>query len=87
MLDAAMRQATIGMRLEETLGLWRTWFPGANLEREPIRRRLADGMAARLPAVALKPGAVEAVRLCREAGCRLAVASSSPADFRSEHLL
>ena len=78
-LDAAMRQATIGMRLEETLALWRSWFPRANLKRESVRRRLAEGMTARMHAVEPKPGAVEAVRLCREAGCRLAVASSSPA--------
>lgn len=80
-LTDAMRQATIGMRLEETLGLWRGWFPGAALDREHVRKRLAEGMTGRMGQVQPKPGAVEAIRLCRESGCRLAVASSSPAEM------
>lgn len=79
-LTEAMRLATVGMRLEETLGLWRSWFPRALLEREAIARRLSEVMRERMALVAPKPGAAEAVRLCRAAGCRLAVASSSPED-------
>lgn len=77
-LTEAMRLATVGMRLEETLGLWRSWFPGVILERDAIGRRLSELMRERMASVAPKPGAAEAVVLCRSAGLRLAVASSSP---------
>lgn len=78
-LDQTMRLQTTGMRLEETLGLWRIWFPDALLEKAHIGKRLAEVMMERMERVSPKPGAVEVIRMCREAGCRLAVASSSPA--------
>lgn len=77
-LNETLRNLTVGMRLEETLGIWRAHFPHAVLEKAHIGDRLAAGMRERMQHVEAKPGAVETVRLCREAGCRLAVASSSP---------
>lgn len=79
-LTESIRNLTVGMRLEETLGIWRAHFPAAVLEKAHIGARLAEGMRERMRHVEAKPGAVEAVRLCHEAGCRLAVASSSPSE-------
>lgn len=77
-LTDTMRMATLGMRLEETVGLWRSWFPEAGLDPAHVGGRLIELMSARMALVEPKPGAARAVTLCREAGCRLAVASSSP---------
>jgi sugar-phosphatase len=76
-----MKRETTGLRLKEAIDLWRTWFPGLALEHGPIDARLTALMVERMALVTPKPGAAEAVRLCREAGCRLAVASSSPPDI------
>lgn len=73
-----MKHETTGLRLKEAIELWRSWFPDLPFEHGELDSRLIELMVARMDSVAAKPGAVSTVRLCRDAGCRIAVASSSP---------
>jgi sugar-phosphatase len=78
-LTLEMQRATTGMRMKETLEVWRGFFPRAGLDAVDLGNRMFGLVAERLRnAGVAKPGALRVVELCRKAGCRLAIASSSP---------
>lgn len=77
-LTEAMQRESAGLGLDAALALWRAWFPRADLEASAIRRRLDELALERLTRSGqAKPGAVSVIGMCAEAGCALAVASSS----------
>ena len=74
-----MQLATTGMRMRETLEIWRGFYPDAELDQERLRESLIGLMVKGLrDSGRPKAGAIETLALCREAGCRMAIASSSP---------
>lgn len=76
-LTLEMQLETTGLRLKEAVQVWRTWFPGADLLG--VGGRIAELVKDRIRREGTaKAGAGHAIRICREQGCRLAVASSSP---------
>ena len=78
LLTEAMQHATTGMRMHESILAWRGYFPGVDIDPVAIRRDLLELVRGRmLESGQAKPGALHAVELCRQAGCRLAIASSS----------
>ena len=77
-LTPAMQLATTGMRMRETLVIWRGYFPSIEIDPEGMRRRLLELVAGSLRESGMpKPGALQAMETCRKAGCRMAIASSS----------
>ena len=81
-LTLEMQRATTGIRMAECIGLWREFFPGAEIDPGRVRRRLLElvGDEVRTAGI-IKPGAVRSLELCAAAGCRLGLASSSPAEI------
>lgn len=78
-LTLEMQRATTGMRMQETIQVWRGFFPGSALDPGAIGASLVARVGGALRAAGVaKPGAMQALDLCERAGCRLAVASSSP---------
>jgi sugar-phosphatase len=78
-LTLEMQRATTGMRMQETIHVWRSFFPGVVLDPVGIGARLVERVGGELRAAGVaKAGAMHALDLCLKAGCRLAVASSSP---------
>jgi beta-phosphoglucomutase-like phosphatase (HAD superfamily) len=81
-LTDAMQLATAGMRLHETLVVWRGYFPGTPLDPVGMRARLVDLVGGSLRDSGLpKAGAIRAMELCHASGCRMAIASSSPPEI------
>jgi mannitol-1-/sugar-/sorbitol-6-/2-deoxyglucose-6-phosphatase len=77
-LTAAMQHATTGMRMQEAILAWRGYFPAISIDPVSIRERLMNLVAEALKASGMpKPGALRALEVCRAAGCRMAIASSS----------
>ena len=78
-LTLEMQHSTTGMRLKEAMGVWQGYFPEASLDAFRLNASMNAFMIREFrKAGAVKPGAVRALDLCADAGCRLAVASSSP---------
>lgn len=78
-LTLEMQRATTGMRMQETIKVWRGFFPESALDPVTIGANLIARVGGELRAAGVaKPGAMQALDLCERAGCRLAVASSSP---------
>jgi len=78
-LTLDMQHSTTGMRLQEAMGVWQGYFPQARLDASRLNASMNAFMIREFgKAGAVKPGAVRALDLCMDAGCRLAVASSSP---------
>jgi mannitol-1-/sugar-/sorbitol-6-/2-deoxyglucose-6-phosphatase len=81
-LTEEMQLATTGMRMNEALLVWRRYFPGIEMDPVRLRSRLVELVGGVMRDSGLpKPGAIRAVEICRQAGCRLAIASSSPPDI------
>ncbi|MBW8887128.1 MAG: HAD-IA family hydrolase [Fibrobacteres bacterium] len=78
-LTLEMQHSTTGMRLQEAMGVWQGFFPRATLNASRLNASMNAYMIREFGKTgAVKPGAVRALDLCVDAGCRLAVASSSP---------
>jgi mannitol-1-/sugar-/sorbitol-6-/2-deoxyglucose-6-phosphatase len=78
-LTVEMQRATTGMRMQETILVWRGFFPGRELDPAHLGSRLIEIVAGELRATGVaKPGALRALDLCLGAGCRVGLASSSP---------
>ena len=75
-----MCEATTGLRIDEVVAHWHAKMPWEGVGIHDVANRIVDRMIERVGegGVAM-PGAAEAVERCRDAGLRLAVASSSPA--------
>ena len=72
-------EATTGLRIDEVVAHWHRLRPWAEPPPAVIVDRIVDAMVHGLrESPAVKPGVPHAVELCRRAGLRLAVASSSP---------
>ncbi len=77
-LTEEMQLATTGMRMHEAVVAWRRYFPGVDIDPVAIRKDLLDLVREKmLESGRPKPGALAAVDICRQAGCKLAIASSS----------
>jgi sugar-phosphatase len=77
-LTEAMQLATTGLRMMETLEVWRGYFPHIEIDAVKIRSRLSELVGGRLrESGEAKPGALKVLGMCRESGCRMAIASSS----------
>lgn len=77
-LTLAIQLDTTGLRLNEAILKWRGHFPGLEIDPGRLRARLIDLVRGKVAASAVaKPGALDSLRICREAGCRMAIASSS----------
>ncbi|MDQ3003425.1 MAG: HAD family phosphatase [Fibrobacterota bacterium] len=64
--------------LEAAFILWREWLPEAPLEKKAIGDRLQELMGERIAKEGkAKLGVHHTIEICRKAGCRLAVTSSS----------
>jgi beta-phosphoglucomutase-like phosphatase (HAD superfamily) len=77
-LSASMQRETTGLGLDAAMKLWKDWFPRVDLDPTRIRLRLLDlatGMFAQSGQA--KAGVLRTLRMCGDAGCKLAVASSS----------
>jgi mannitol-1-/sugar-/sorbitol-6-/2-deoxyglucose-6-phosphatase len=78
-LTLAMQHSTTGMRLKEAMGIWQGYFPEAVLDASRLNARMNAYMIREFGKTgAVLPGAVRALDLCADAGCKLAIASSSP---------
>jgi mannitol-1-/sugar-/sorbitol-6-/2-deoxyglucose-6-phosphatase len=78
-LTLAMQHSTTGMRLKEAMGIWQGYFPKAALDASRLNARMNAYMIREFGKTGMvKPGAVRALDLCADAGCKLAIASSSP---------
>lgn len=78
-LTLEMQHSTTGMRLQEAMRVWQGYFPGAALDAARLNASMNAFMIREFgKAGVVKPGAVRALDLCADAGCRLAIASSSP---------
>jgi sugar-phosphatase len=78
-LTLEMQHSTTGMRLKEAMGIWQGYFPEAVLDASRLNARMNAYMIREFGKNgAVLPGAVRALDLCADAGCRLAIASSSP---------
>ncbi len=78
LLTEEIQHATTGMRMHEAVVAWRRYFPGVEIDPAAIRRDLLELVRGKvLESGQPKPGAVQAVEICREAGCKVAIASSS----------
>jgi mannitol-1-/sugar-/sorbitol-6-/2-deoxyglucose-6-phosphatase len=81
-LTAEMQLVTTGMRMRETLQVWRGYFPKLEIDPERLRLRLVELMVSGLrDSGQPKPGAVRTLEICHQAGCRMAIASSSPPEI------
>ncbi|MEO6094757.1 MAG: HAD-IA family hydrolase [Fibrobacteria bacterium] len=81
-LTEEMQLATTGLRLREALLVWRGYFPRLDLEPEKLRIRLLELMLSAIrDSGQPKPGAIRALEICHRAGCRIAIASSSPPEI------
>ncbi len=81
-LTNSMQLETTGLGLDAALKLWKIWFPGAALEKAGIQKKLEDLALGRiLQDGKAQPGAEQTLEICRDAGCLLAVASSSSPRF------
>ncbi|MDB5105602.1 MAG: 2-deoxyglucose-6-phosphatase [Fibrobacteres bacterium] len=77
-LSETMQHATTGLRLFEAVVVWKGYFPEADLDPEKLRSRLVGLVAGTLrDSGQPKPGAIRALEICAQAGCRMAIASSS----------
>jgi mannitol-1-/sugar-/sorbitol-6-/2-deoxyglucose-6-phosphatase len=78
-LTLEMQHSTTGMRLKEAMRIWQGYFPRAELDAARLNASMNAFMIREFGKTgAVKPGAVRALDLCADAGCRLAIASSSP---------
>jgi HAD superfamily hydrolase (TIGR01509 family) len=78
-LTERMQLTTTGMRMRESLLAWRGFFPHLDLDPERLRIRLVELMLSAIrDSGRPKAGAIRAVEMCHQAGCRIAIASSSP---------
>jgi sugar-phosphatase len=81
-LTEAMQTETTGLGLDEAYKVWKTWFPHAGLRKDAIGSRLHDLVLEKISEEGkAKPGAFRTLEICRDAGCAMAVASSSPKHF------
>lgn len=77
-LTLAIQLDTTGLRLNEAILKWRGHFPGLEIDSGRLRSRLIQLVSGKIADSAeAKPGALRSLGICREAGCRLAIASSS----------
>src|SRR4051794_34119686 len=77
-LTREMQRATTGSRMREAILIWRGFFPGLGIDPAEMRRTLMELVIGKMrESVSPKPGALQAIEICRRAGCRLAIASSS----------
>ncbi|MFF2045404.1 HAD family hydrolase [Kitasatospora sp. NPDC058170] len=76
-LTAEMQAATRGLRQRDMVAYW---FDRAAVEGDPgdVERRIVAAVCRGLGAVALKPGAEQAVAVCARVSRAMAVVSSSP---------
>jgi len=78
-LTLEMQHSTTGMRLKEAMGIWQGYFPEAALDAARLNARMNAYMIREFGKTgSVLPGAVRALDLCADAGCKLAIASSSP---------
>ncbi len=78
-LTMDMQHSTTGMRLKESMEVWQGFFPDAVLDAARLNERMNAYMIREFGNTgAVLPGAVRALDLCADAGCKLAIASSSP---------
>jgi sugar-phosphatase len=78
-LTLDMQHSTTGMRLQEAMRIWQGYFPQAALDASRLNASMNAFMIREFGKTGtVKPGAVRALDLCADSGCRLAVASSSP---------
>ena len=81
-LTLEMQRATTGIRMAECFGIWRGFFPAADIDPDRVRRRLLQLVGEEIRSAGIiKPGAIRALELCANAGCGLGLASSSPAEI------
>ena len=76
-MTLAIQLETTGLRLNEAILKWRALFPALDLHPERLRDRLIELVKGRMATAEAKPGALRSLEICRDAGCRLAIASSS----------
>jgi sugar-phosphatase len=73
-----MQLATTGLRLDAAVLMWRSFFPDLLLDADRLRVRLLElAEGAVKESGQAKPGALQALDICRKAGLPMAVASSS----------
>jgi sugar-phosphatase len=78
-LDAERCQETTGLRLDEVVAYWAARHPWTGVTHEEVVRRILERVLALLAERApLKPGVHESLAAVRQAGLRVALASSSP---------
>jgi HAD superfamily hydrolase (TIGR01509 family) len=81
-LTEEMQLATTGMRMRESLLAWRGYFPRLDLDPERLRIRLLELMLSAIrDSGRPKAGAIRTLEMCHRAGCRIAIASSSPPEI------
>jgi beta-phosphoglucomutase-like phosphatase (HAD superfamily) len=81
-LTDAMQLQTTGLRMRETLAIWRGFFPKTEMDPAHLRARLVELMVGHLRVEGRpKAGALRTLEMCHEAGCRMAIASSSPPEI------
>lgn len=77
-LTEGMQVETTGLGLEAAMLIWKQWFPGIYLEEGWIRSRLVElALEGIRDAGHAKAGAHATIKICSEAGCKMAIASSS----------
>ncbi|MCA9617305.1 MAG: hexitol phosphatase HxpB [Sandaracinus sp.] len=78
-LTEAECEATTGLRIDEVVAHWFRRAPWGGATPAEVTTRIVDAMERELrEAPIAKPGIASALDVCRRAGWRLAVASSSP---------
>ncbi|MDQ3000720.1 MAG: hexitol phosphatase HxpB [Fibrobacterota bacterium] len=81
-LTDAIQHETTGMRMQESIQVWKVYFPAASIDPASMRLRLMTLVDEAFRASGKpKPGAIRALEVCRTAGCRMAIASSSMPDI------
>ena len=77
-LDGMSCRETTGLRIDEVVSYRFRQRPWRAPTVKQIEAKIVDKMVARIAEASRKPGADGAIEVAREAGLRLAVASSSP---------
>lgn len=68
---------TMGVRMADVADLWFSWRPWAGPSPAEVAASTVDRVIELTAGAAPLPGAIEAIELCRDAGLRLALCSSS----------